>query len=95
MRDFTTLEIEEMLELEQNDYICRMELTPDIAVNQALKENIFAIIPCIINKIPIFICGKPGCSKSLAITLIFANLRGSKSVDSYFKTIEEFVMVSF
>jgi E3 ubiquitin-protein ligase RNF213 len=55
-----------------------------IAINQALKENIFAIIPCIINKIPIFICGKPGCSKSLAINLIFANLKGSKSSDSYF-----------
>ena len=61
-----------------------MELFDYIAINQALKENIFAIIPCIINKIPIFICGKPGCSKSLAINLIFANLQGSKSVDSYF-----------
>jgi hypothetical protein len=56
-----------------------MELTSDIAVNQAIKENIFAIIPCIINKIPIFICGKPGCSKSLAITLIFSNFKGRKS----------------
>jgi E3 ubiquitin-protein ligase RNF213 len=72
-----------------------MELTSDIAVNQALKENIFAIIPCIINKMPIFICGKPGCSKSLAISLIFANLKGQKSVDEYFKKLQEFVMVSF
>jgi hypothetical protein len=95
MRDINADKIEEMLQLEQNDYICRMELTSDYAVNQALKENIFAIIPCIINKIAIFICGKPGCSKSLAITLIFSNLRGPKSVDCYFKTIQEFVMVSF
>ncbi len=87
--------IEELLELETNDYICRMELSPHIAVNHSLKENIFAIIPCVINKIPIFICGKPGCSKSLAITLIFANLRGPKSIDHYFKTIQEFVIVSF
>jgi hypothetical protein len=64
-----------------------MELSKDIAINKALKENIFAIIPCIINKIAIFICGKPGCSKSLAISLIFANFRGSKSIDPYFKTI--------
>jgi hypothetical protein len=48
-----------------------MELPEGTAVNTALKENIFAVIPCIVNKIPIFICGKPGCSKSLAITLIF------------------------
>ena len=72
-----------------------MEITQGIAVNNALKENIFAIIPCIINKIAIFICGKPGCSKSLAISLIFTNFRGLKSNDPYFKTIEEFIMVSF
>jgi len=53
------------------------------------------MIPCIVNKIPIFICGKPGCSKSLAITLVFANLRGEKSVDRYFKTLPELTMVSF
>jgi hypothetical protein len=44
-----------------------MKLLPGIAINKALKENIFAVIPCLANKIPIFICGKPGCSKSLAI----------------------------
>jgi E3 ubiquitin-protein ligase RNF213 len=48
-----------------------MDLQEGTAVNQALKENIFAIIPCIINRIPIFICGKPGCSKSMAISLVF------------------------
>jgi hypothetical protein len=33
MRDINANKIEEMLQLEQNDYICRMELTSDIAVN--------------------------------------------------------------
>lgn len=56
-----------------------MEIPEGTALNLALRENIFAIIPCILNRIPIFICGKPGCSKSLAIQLIFANLRGDKS----------------
>ena len=81
--------------MEQNDYLVRMDLPEATAINQALKENIFAIIPCIINKIPVFICGKPGCSKSLAISLIFANLRGTKSSDCYFKTLPELTMVSF
>ena len=56
---------------ELNDYIIRMNLPEGTAVNHALKENIFAIIPCVVNCIPIFICGKPGCSKSLAISLVF------------------------
>jgi len=72
-----------------------MELPEGTALNRALRENIFAMIPCIINKIPIFICGKPGCSKSLAIQLIFANLRGEKSLDPFFKTLPELIMVSF
>jgi E3 ubiquitin-protein ligase RNF213 len=80
---------------EQNDYILRMELEEGIAVNLALKENIFAVIPCIMNKIPIFICGKPGCSKSMAISLIFENLKGEKSKDPFFQKLNNLIMVSF
>jgi E3 ubiquitin-protein ligase RNF213 len=72
-----------------------MELEAGIAVNLALKENVFAIIPCVMNKIPIFICGKPGCSKSMAISLIFESLKGDKSSDLYFKQLSSLIMVSF
>jgi len=85
----------QILEREQVDYLSRMNLDSYIAVNQSLKENIFALIPCIINKIPIFICGKPGCSKTLSIQLIFQHLRGQKSSDPYFKNLEELQMVPF
>ena len=72
-----------------------MQLPDGIALNKAIRENIFAIIPCIINKIPIFICGKPGCSKSLAIQLIFSNLQGDKSRDEYFQKLPALIMVPF
>jgi E3 ubiquitin-protein ligase RNF213 len=72
-----------------------MDLETGIAVNLALKENVFAIIPCVMNKIPIFICGKPGCSKSMAISLIFESLKGDKSSDLYFKQLSSIIMVSF
>ena len=84
-----------LMEREQTDYLARMELPRETAINQALKENIFAIIPCVVNKIPIFICGKPGCSKSLTITLIFQHLRGDKSVDDYFRHLPELQVVPF
>jgi hypothetical protein len=70
-----------------------MDLPEGTAINQALKENIFATIPCILNKIPILICGKPGCSKSLSTQLTFSNLRGEKSNDAYFKTLPELTIV--
>jgi hypothetical protein len=85
----------QVLDDEMNDYLARMELPKGTALNTALKENVFAAIPCILNQIPIIICGKPGCSKSLAIQLIFTNLRGSKSNDPYFRTLKELTMVSF
>ena len=91
----TPKKVLEYLNYEQNDYILRMDLGEGIAVNLALKENIFAIIPCVMNKIPIFICGKPGCSKSMAISLVFENLKGEKSKDPFFRKYDNLIMVSF
>ncbi|CAG9325373.1 unnamed protein product [Blepharisma stoltei] len=87
--------IKEIIEIEQNDFVSRMELPKGTALNNALKENIFAAIPCIVNKIPLFICGKPGSSKSLSVQLIFSNLTGKKSNDPYFRTLPELKMVHF
>lgn len=87
--------VEKVLRLNENDLIARMELPEAIALNQAFRENISCIIHSIFCKIALFICGKPGCSKSLAIQLVFSNLRGEKSVDEYFRTLPELVMVPF
>ena len=63
------------------------EINIDIgyAKNKALLENIFSLFVCIINKIPLFIVGKPGCSKSLSTSLIFHNMRGVNSNKNLFK----------
>ena len=94
-RNITEETIKAIIQAEQEDYLQRMNIPADIAKNGALRENIFALIPCVLNKIPIFICGKPGCSKSLAIQLIISNLRGDKSREPYFKTLQEIQIVSF
>ena len=91
----TQKDITNILKYEQYDYLARMKISDGTALNLALRENIFAIIPCVLNKIPILICGKPGCSKSLAIQLITSNLRGDKSHDKYFKTLPELQIISF
>ncbi|KAJ6250177.1 hypothetical protein M0813_16232 [Anaeramoeba flamelloides] len=43
-----------------------------IALNQGLTENILVTFICLINKIAIFIIGKPGTSKSLAVELLLS-----------------------
>ena len=53
--------------MEEDDYLLRMELPLGTALNQALRENVFTLIPCFVNKIPVFMCGKPGCSKTMSV----------------------------
>ncbi|RIB30263.1 hypothetical protein C2G38_2153170 [Gigaspora rosea] len=61
-----------------------MQLPPNTAINEALLENVLAMIVCILTKIPVFIIGAPGSLKSLMIKLVRQNLRGSGSNDRYF-----------
>ena len=62
-----------------------VELDEGIAQNRALLDNLFALFVCITNKIPLFICGKPGCSKSLSVQLIFKSMIGEASNSNFFK----------
>ncbi len=62
-----------------------VELEEGIAQNRALLDNLFALFVCITNKIPLFICGKPGCSKSLSVQLIFKSMIGEASNSKFFK----------
>lgn len=78
-----------VLENEQLDYLGRMKKQPGIAMNEALRENIFSAFVCIMNKLPIIIVGMPGCSKSLAIRMLTPSLRGPSSEDDFFKQLPE------
>ncbi|CAM4786956.1 unnamed protein product [Rotaria magnacalcarata] len=73
----------------------RMEVPANTARNRALRDNVFVLLVCIINRIPLFLCGKPGSSKSSAVQIIISNLKGKKSKDPYFQTLPELVAVSF
>jgi len=77
---------------EQKDILKRVNPPKGIAWNSALLENVFASFHAIINKVPVYICGKPGCSKSLAMQLIYSSLRGENSRDLYFKTLPRLFM---
>ena len=92
----TTEEVKKLLYNEEMSFLERMRPLPKgIAENHALRENIFTMIICFMTKTPLFICGKPGCSKSLAVQLVLTNLRGKNSQDEYFRTLPELIPVSF
>jgi len=69
----------------QNIIATAVELEKGIARNKALLENLFAIFVCLNTKIPLFIIGKPGCSKSLSAQLIFKSMNGKDSSHEFFK----------
>lgn len=83
------------LKEEEIDIINRMELPPGTAKNRAMLENIFVLLACIINHIPLVICGKPGCSKTSAVQIVISNLKGKKSHNSFLQTLPELIAVSY
>lgn len=71
------------------------QLGDDIARNKALKENVFMMVICIELRIPLFLVGKPGSSKSLAKTIVGNAMLGKASVNQLFKEMKSVHMVSF
>ncbi|XP_022802176.1 uncharacterized protein LOC111339729 [Stylophora pistillata] len=79
---------------EQEDYLKRMEMAEGTAQNAALRENIFVMLVCILNRIPVFVVGKPGCSKSLSMQIIRSNLRGKDAKDPFLKSLPQLYVIS-
>ena len=66
-----------------------MELGDNIARNAALRENVFMMAICIELRIPLFLVGKPGSSKSLAKSIISESMKGEKSRNNLLKHFNE------
>ncbi|XP_069008985.1 E3 ubiquitin-protein ligase rnf213-alpha-like, partial [Embiotoca jacksoni] len=66
-----------------------------IARNEALKENFFMMVVCIELRIPLFIVGKPGSSKSLSKTLVADAMQGPTSHSELYKNLKQIHLVSF
>ena len=71
-----------------------MRLGDNIAKNAALRENVFMMAICIELRIPLFIVGKPGSSKSLAKAIIDASMRGSVTESDLLKNFKRVKMFS-
>ncbi|GES94832.1 hypothetical protein GLOIN_2v1878676 [Rhizophagus clarus] len=85
----------EIVQEEQEDYINRMQIPNNVVKNEALLEYILVMTVCILTKIPIFVIGETGSSKSLALHLISSNLRGLESNDDYFKSLPKVHVVAY
>ena len=80
---------------EENFIVNNIKLDKGIAKNRALLENIFSLFVAINNKMPIFIVGKPGCSKSLSFQLLNKSMQGKSSESQFFKNYPKLMVHSY
>ena len=59
---------------EQNYWLHAIDVPDNVAKVRALRENIYCALMCSMTRTPIFILGKPGCSKSLTVALLISAL---------------------
>ena len=79
----------------QNVFINAIELEKDIGRNEALTENVFMMVVCAELRIPLFLVGKPGSSKSLAKTIVTDAMQGRNSKTDLFKKLKQIHVSSF
>ncbi|XP_047465467.1 E3 ubiquitin-protein ligase rnf213-beta [Mugil cephalus] len=79
----------------QDFFLENINTRETIAKNVALKENVFLMVVCIELRIPLFLVGKPGSSKSLAKTVVADAMQGKNSHYDLFKNLKQVHMVSF
>ncbi|XP_066918681.1 E3 ubiquitin-protein ligase rnf213-alpha-like [Clytia hemisphaerica] len=93
--DGGTLKLKELIKDYQREFVDDLQVKENIAKNEALCENIFMMVVCIELRIPLFIVGKPGSSKSLAKTIIQDNMQGSSSASPLFRKFKEIFVTSY
>ncbi|KAM4037716.1 E3 ubiquitin-protein ligase RNF213 isoform 1-T2 [Anomaloglossus baeobatrachus] len=79
----------------QDLFLSGVHLRDTIARNLALKENLFMMVICIELKIPLFLVGKPGSSKSLAKTIVADAMQGQAAHTDLYKDLKQIHLVSF
>ena len=72
----------------QDVFLDNVELGNNIARNQALKENVFMMVVCVELRIPLFLIGKPGSSKSLAKTIVASAMQGRTGLFKQLKKVK-------
>ncbi|XP_069055826.1 E3 ubiquitin-protein ligase RNF213 isoform X2 [Pleurodeles waltl] len=79
----------------QDLFLSGARLRETIARNLALKENVFMMVICIELKIPLFLVGKPGSSKSLAKTIVADAMQGQTAHEDLYRQLKQIHLVSF
>ncbi|XP_056144422.1 E3 ubiquitin-protein ligase rnf213-alpha [Lampris incognitus] len=92
---YTSVKVMQEISLMQDLLLSGVPLGETIARNSALKENVFMMVLCIELRIPLFLVGKPGSSKSLSKTLVADAMQGQAAHTELYKKLKQIHLVSF
>ncbi|KAM6394866.1 E3 ubiquitin-protein ligase rnf213-alpha-like [Rhynochetos jubatus] len=87
--------LQQEIELCQEVFLDNLSIGKTTACNNALKENIFMMVVCMDLRVPLFLVGKPGSSKSLSKTIAVNAMKGTLSTSPLFKRCKEVQLLSF
>jgi hypothetical protein len=73
----------------QRGFLKGIQLGQNIARNIALSENVFMMAICTELRIPLFVVGKPGSSKSLAKDVLSTNMKAGNSQSELFRNLKQ------
>eukprot|EP01063_Lacrimia_lanifica_P019635 TRINITY_DN2709_c0_g1_i1.p1 TRINITY_DN2709_c0_g1~~TRINITY_DN2709_c0_g1_i1.p1 ORF type:complete len:3358 (+),score=963.91 TRINITY_DN2709_c0_g1_i1:646-10074(+) len=73
----------------------KLEVESGIAMNQALRENLYVTMICIFNRMPTFVVGKPGTSKTLTLQVLANNLKGEQSTSPFWQRFPALYMFPY
>ena len=83
----------DLLKIEQDFILNKIELDIGIGKNDLLKENIFLSFISLLTNIPLILIGQTGTSKSLSIELIKKSMKGKYSKDKFFKKFPRIIPI--
>lgn len=92
---YSPAKVMQEISLMQDLLLSGVPMGDTIAKNSALKENVFMMVLCIELKIPLFLVGKPGSSKSLSKTLVADAMQGQAAHSDLYKMLKQVHLVSF
>ena len=85
----------EIPRMEEQFLVNNIKFDKGIAKNRALLENIFSLFAALNTKVPIFIVGKPGCSKSLSFQSIYKSMQAGGSESTFFKKYPKLLITPY
>ncbi|XP_053095106.1 E3 ubiquitin-protein ligase rnf213-alpha isoform X3 [Pangasianodon hypophthalmus] len=94
-RTYSPVKLMQEISVMQDLLLSGVPLGETIARNNALKENVFMMVICIELRIPLFLVGKPGSSKSLSKTLVADAMQGQAAHSDLFRKLKQIHLVSF